>query len=310
MNGADVCLALLVVAVATWTIATRDLYPAVIGFIAYGLVLALIWVRLASIDIALTETAVGSGVSGTLLLRAAARHKSAAPAPLPLSLGFKIFAAILSAGVSLAVALALLLPQGPAPSLAAAAVADLSQFGLGNPVTAVLVAYRAFDTWLEAVVLLLALVSIWSLARGPSWIGTPIIWGKNVESPPLRLLAQLLAPAGTMVGIYMFWIGADAPGGAFQGGAILAAMWLLPMMARLINPPPIENLWLKRSLIVGPAIFLAIGLAGFAVADAFLAYPQFIAKPLIILIETALTLSIAATLTMMVAGPPQESEAS
>jgi len=309
MSAADLSLALLVIAVATWTIAARGLYPAVIGFIAYGLLLALIWVRLASIDIALTETAVGSGVSGTLLLRAAARHRGKVAIAAPASLTVKIVAALLSAAVSLAVALALLLPPGPAPSLAAAAIADMPRVGLGNPVTAVLVAYRAFDTWLEAVVLLLALVAIWSLARGPSWTGTPVIWGKAAATPPLTLLAQLLAPAGTMIGIYMFWVGADAPGGAFQGGAILAAMWLLPMMARLIRPPPIEDLWLRRSLIAGPAVFLAIGLAGFATADAFLAYPKFYAKPLIILIEAALTLSIAATLTMMVAGPQQESEA-
>jgi multisubunit Na+/H+ antiporter MnhB subunit len=309
MTLADACLALLVLVVATWTIVVRGIYPAVIGFIAYGVVLALIWVRLASIDVALTETAVGSGVSGTLLLRAAARHTGPTRVAAPAGLAFKIGAALLSAAVSAALGLAILAPPDPAPSLASAAIVSLPHLGLGNPVTAVLVAYRAFDTWLEAVVLLLALVAIWSLTRGPSWTGTPTIWGKATSSPPLTLLAQLLAPAGTMVGIYMLWVGADAPGGAFQGGAILAAMWLLPMMARLVKPPPIENRWLLRALIAGPAIFLAIGLAGFATADAFLAYPAFYGKPLIILIEAALTLSIAATLTMMVAGPPQTAEA-
>ncbi len=309
MTLADACLVLLVLAVATWIIAVRGIYPAVIGFIAYGLILALIWVRLASIDVALTETAVGSGVSGTLLLRAAARHTSAPPESAPIGLAFKIGAALLCAAVSAALASAILVPPDPAPSLASAAIAHLPDFDLGNPVTAVLVAYRAFDTLLEAVVLLLALIAIWSLAGGPAWAGTPVIWRKPEASAPLALLAQLLTPAGTMVGIYMFWVGADAPGGAFQGGAILAAMWLLPMMARLLKPPPIEAAWLHKLLVGGPAIFLAIGLAGFAWADAFLSYPKFFAKPLIILIETALTVSIAATLTMMVAGPPQEPEA-
>ena len=51
-----------------------------------------------------------------------------------------------------------------APTLAPQAAANIAATGLGNPVTAVLMAYRAIDTLLETVVLLLALVGIWSLA--------------------------------------------------------------------------------------------------------------------------------------------------
>ena len=50
----------------------------------------------------------------------------------------------------------LLLPD-PAPTLAGPAVENIAATGLGNPVTAVLMAYRAIDTLLEVVVLLLAL---------------------------------------------------------------------------------------------------------------------------------------------------------
>jgi hypothetical protein len=46
-------------------------------------------------------------------------------------------------------------------------------------------------------------------------------------------------------------------------------------------------------------------LTGFVIADAFLAYPEAWAKPLIIVIEIALVLSIAATLGLLVAGPPE-----
>ncbi|MFL5282167.1 MAG: hypothetical protein ACJ8AW_14570 [Rhodopila sp.] len=46
---------------------------------------------------------------------------------------------------------------GPAPSLAEAAVRDLPGLGMGNAVTGVLIAYRALDTLLEKVVLVLAL---------------------------------------------------------------------------------------------------------------------------------------------------------
>ena len=56
--------------------------------------------------------------------------------------------------------------------------------------------------------------------------------------------------------------------------------------------------------IAGPAVFLAVGLMGFAVAGAFLAYPAGIAKPLIVFIEVFMTLSIAVSLPMLVLGPP------
>jgi hypothetical protein len=54
----------------------------------------------------------------------------------------------------------------------------------------------------------------------------------------------------------------------------------------------------------GPALFIAIGFLGFAMADSFLAFPPTLSKPLILAIEAALALSIAGTLALLVAGPP------
>ena len=76
-------------------------------------------------------------------------------------------------------------------------------------------------------------------------------------------------------------------------------------MAGLVDAPAIGSRRLRLALVVGPALFLAVGLAGFVIADAFLAYPVAWAKPLIIVIEVALMLSIAATLGLLVAGPPE-----
>jgi hypothetical protein len=100
----------------------------------------------------------------------------------------------------------------------------------------------------------------------------------------------------------MFWVGADAPGGTFQAGTVLAAMWLLVMLAGLQPVPRTGSRALWLVLIAGPALFLAVGFLGFAIADGFLAYPESIAKPLIVIIEAVLTLSIAATLGLLVAG--------
>lgn len=57
-------------------------------------------------------------------------------------------------------------------------------------------------------------------------------------------------------------------------------------------------------LAAGPALFILVGFAGVAIASGFLSYPEAIAKPLIVAIEVALTLSVAGTLALLVAGPP------
>jgi multisubunit Na+/H+ antiporter MnhB subunit len=303
----DTGLALLVLGVAVRTIAARDTFAAVIGFVAYGLLLALVWVRLAAPDVALTEAAIGSGVTGALLLGASTRLRRTEtplagekPGPI-LRFAAVVLCALVSAGIA---AIVLLLPE-PAPTLAPQAAANIAATGLGNPVTAVLMAYRAIDTLLETVVLLLALVGIWSLAPDGVWGGFP---GPRHQADPegvLTFAAQLLVPVGILVGIYIFWVGSVAPGGEFQGATIIAAMWILAMMAGLVDAPQVSRRWLRLLLVAGPAVFFAIGFAGFAMAGAFLAYPAPYAKLLILTIEIPVTLSIAATLALLVAGPPE-----
>jgi multisubunit Na+/H+ antiporter MnhB subunit len=183
---------------------------------------------------------------------------------------------------------------------------SLEQTGLGNPVAGVLFAYRALDTLLEKVVLLLALVGVWSLAPDNAWGGVSGSRLLGPQNTTLNLLAGVLPPFGIMIGIYMAWIGANQPGGAFQGGALLAAMWLLIMIAGVRRVPSISCQRIRSLLVVGPAVFLAIGFAGFVLADGFLSYPTAYAKPLIVLAEAALTFSIAVTLALLTAGTPEE----
>jgi hypothetical protein len=58
-------------------------------------------------------------------------------------------------------------------------------------------------------------------------------------------------------------------------------------------------------LIAGPTFFLVVGLGGLFLGDAFLAYPAAYTKPLILTIEFAMTLTVAVTLGLLVAGPPE-----
>jgi len=309
VEGVDAGLAVLVLAVAVWTIAAHDTFAAVVGFVTYGLLLALIWVRLEAVDVALTETAIGSGLTGVLLLGAAARLRvteTRAATERPAALA-RLAAATLSAVVAAALAAAVLSLPDPAPTLAPAVADNAAATGVGNPVTSVLMAFRAMDTLLEKVVLLLAVVGVWSLAPDRLWGGRP---GPRHQADPqgmLAFLARLLPPVGIVVGIYIVWVSADHPGGAFQGGTILAAMWLLAMMAGLTDTPPVSRRWLRLVLIAGPAVFLIVGLGGLWLGQAFLAYPEAYAKPLILAIEVPMTLTIAVTLGLLLAGAPERS---
>lgn len=311
MTGAlsfQLAIAVLLLAVALWIVVTRTAFAAAVGFIVYGLLLALVWVMLAAVDVALTEAAIGSGVTGMLLLGAAARLRAIEADSPSTSLPLKVVAGVLCAIVSAGLAALVLDPPAVAPTLAPAAMERLAESGLGNPVAGVLFVYRAFDTLLEKVVVVLALVGVWSLTPDRAWGGVPGLRLYEQPAGILTFLAQVLPPVGVMLGIYMFWTGADHPGGAFQGGAILAAMWLLVMIARLQPVPPTSSAGLRWLITIGPFIFLAIGFAGFGLAGAFLAYPAGYAKPLIVLAEAGLTLSIGVTLGLLVAGPAARSQ--
>jgi multisubunit Na+/H+ antiporter MnhB subunit len=296
-------IALLTIGIAAWTIRAADDFAAVVGFVAYGLILTLAWTRLGASDVALTEAASGGGATGVILMRAGARVKPA-PAIRP-SKRARIIVGALCAAVAAGLSAIVLLPPQPAPSLALEVREHLASTGLGNPIGGVLMAYRAADTFLETVVVLLALFGVWSLGRDVQWGGRPGPAPRSGDGGALPLFARVLVPAGIVIGIYIVWVGADAPGGKFQGATILAAMAILAGMAGLAEAPATASRRLRWLLAAGPIVFVGIGLAGIPLAGAFLAYPPGFEKPLILVIEVALTVSLAAMLALIVAGPPE-----
>ena len=89
--------------------------------------------------------------------------------------------------------------------------------GLGNAVTNVLMAFRGMDTMLEKVVLLLAIVGVWSLAPDRAWGGRP---GPRHQADPngvLAFLARLLPPAGIVVADLHAVDGRRSPGRSISG---------------------------------------------------------------------------------------------
>ncbi len=69
----DTTAILLLLWLAWQGLNTPGAFRAVVLFIAFGLVLSVIWIRLSAPDIALAEAIIGAGITGALLLAALAR---------------------------------------------------------------------------------------------------------------------------------------------------------------------------------------------------------------------------------------------
>ena len=304
----DLTLCLLILAAAGAAVFGRAAFMAVVFFIVYGILIAIAWLRLGAIDVALAEAAIGAGLTGVLLLAALARitHEIDAPEPSTGPDRTTLATALASLVIASAIGFAFLTlpePQGLQERVAE----NLADAGAENPVTAVLLNFRGWDTLLESIVLLAALLGIWTLARDEAWGGRA---GPRHVTRPGGVLAQfgrVLPPIGLLVGIYLVWAGSKQPGGAFQGGTVLAAVWIVTIMAGLMQAPRVADRALRAALVIGPVIFLALAVAG-VVAGAFLVFPPAHAGWLILAVEAVLTLSIAVTLAMLVFGPPEEEE--
>jgi multisubunit Na+/H+ antiporter MnhB subunit len=188
------------------------------------------------------------------------------------------------------------------PRLAQIALQRVPESGVNNPVTAVLLNFRGYDTLLEVAVLLLAIVGIWSMAR------TARVQTKRPDTPILGAFVRFVVPLMAIVAGYLLWLGADEPGGAFQGGAVLGGMGILWIAAAVWLPRRGGRALLRPLLTIGLAAFLLAATWMLFVRGNFFEYPPGQAKELILLIEGAAMLSIGATLALLFVGGAPEAE--
>ena len=173
--------------------------------------------------------------------------------------------------------------------------AELALTGIRNSVTATLLDFRSYDTLLEIAVLLLAVTAIRALRRGDLPTMRP---GDEI----LVFLGRILVPVMILIAGYLLMAGLDASGGAFQAGAILAAAGVLLILAGRSVPLRDEGLPIRFGLAIGLAAFVAVGIAGVLVADAFLDYPQRSASDIVLLLEVGVSVSAALALLEMFIG--------
>ena len=166
--------------------------------------------------------------------------------------------------------------------------------GVENPVTAVLLNFRAFDTMLELVVLLVVVAAVTALS--PLVPPVEVQFRIDHRGTILDSLVHDLIPIMIVVGAYLLWIGAYAPGGAFQAGAVLAAAAVMAHFSPRFRYRPRSAGRMHLWLVLGPAAFLGAAFAALAVTGVYFGYPREAAGTWILAIETLATISIAALL--------------
>ncbi len=314
----DGLLAILAIYLALQSLLAPRLIKSVFLFFAFGLALALAWVRLGAVDVAITEAAIASGFLGVLFLDALRDFSPAFPAKqknpeaahnvlvknntkslllsrIPLGLGLGLF---------LLIALEAVWKTPEGGGLTAAAEAFLPESGVEHPVTAVLLNFRAYDTWLEIGVILMGLLAIFAVG------GIKVYRKPNMaaQDPMLRQVIMFFTPVLFLFGAFLLYFGKTGPGGAFQAAVLWGAIGIL---LHLGGKSIIEEIprWLRQLILtVGILFFLVLGFLFVAGGNALFEYPRAYAGLLILIIETLAAISIAAALTAIFANLNQMKE--
>lgn len=299
----DGLLALVLLGLAWRVVASPNVFQAIMVFVVFGLIMALVWTRLHAPDLALAEAAIGAGITGALLFGAWQATRTGESRKIdsrrtPGSVLPIILPLIIGAMLAIAWSAANLPP--PALPTGSEALARLEHTGVGNPVTAVLLNYRGYDTLLEMAVLLLALLGVWTVAdRERQWYAHA--GDEPGAIPMLGALLSVLVPLIVLVAGYLLWAGSQRPGGAFQAGALLAAGGVLLCLSGRLMPLTATPLAQRALLLLGLVVFCLTGLGVMAAGWPALTLPPALATGLIYLIESALMVSIALTLVLLFA---------
>ncbi len=158
-------MAILVVAIA----ARRNLFSVVVLAGVYSFLMATVLLALDAVDVAMTEAAVGAGVSTVLLLGALYLAKSEEAKPLhrpalPLLISLAVGAVLVYGTLGLP---AFSDPQAPIHTHVVPRYLQEAQreTGVPNVVTAVLASYRGYDTLGETMVVFTAGAGVIVLLR-------------------------------------------------------------------------------------------------------------------------------------------------
>jgi multisubunit Na+/H+ antiporter MnhB subunit len=220
------------------------------------------------------------------------------------SLLFPRLALMLGLGIFLLIAMEAVwkIPEGG--GLTAAAGARIPESGVEHPVTAVLLNFRAYDTWLEIGVILLGLLAIFATG-GINLYQKPHV---TAQDPLLRQVILFFTPVLFLFGAFLLYYGKTGPGGAFQAAVLWGAIGILLHLGGKPVFSAIPRWMFHLLLTIGIGFFLMLGFLLIAGGSALFEYPPAYAGILILIMETLAAISIAVALTAMFANLNQMKE--
>ncbi len=300
---------LLITAVAI--VRTKNLFVAVMLMGIASLLIAANFFLMDAADVALTEAAIGAGISTVLFLSALAltteRERGATHRK---ALSFAVVTA-----ATLVVIYATFDkprfgdPEAPVQTHVAPWYLEKTReyVDIPNAVTAVLGTFRGYDTLGEVFVVLTAGIGVLFLlgsGRGGSGISTLEPNARLRHDLIPRTVGRLLIPFILLFGLYVQFHGEYGPGGGFQAGAFIAAAVIL--FALLEGEERTLKVIPQRVLIGltagGALLYTAVGIAGMLLGGNFLDYSVLAENPVkgqqygIILIEAGVGLTVTGVL--------------
>ena len=304
----------LLVITAIAIVQASNLFVAVMLSGMFSLLLAANFFLLDAADVALTEAAIGAGISTVLFLGALAITAEREKAPS----AYRTIALT----VVTVLALVIIYATFDQPSVGNPSAPVHQHLGpwylettresidIPNVVTAVLGSFRGYDTLGEVFVVYTAGIGVlFLLGAGP---------GKRARENPIdvaqekglrhylipRVVGRLLIPFILLFGLYVQFHGEYGPGGGFQAGAIIAtAIILYALLEGEKRALKVLPRGLLMGLIAGGALLYgAVGLAGIFMGGNFLDYSVLSNNPVtgqqlgILLIEAGVGITVTGVL--------------
>lgn len=308
MFGVFILTLMVITAIAI--VRTPNLLAAVMLAGIFSLLLALNFFLLDAADVALTEAAVGAGISTVLFLGALSltgRHEARNTAN-------RISALLVVIAATLVVIYATFDkprfgdPDAPSQTHVAPWYLDNTPVHMDFPnvVTAVLGSYRGYDTLGEVFVVFTAGIGVLFLLgglvnRSASLVGSD--QGLRHHLVP-RVVGRLLVPFILLFGFYVQFHGEYGPGGGFQAGAIVAAAVIL---YSLLEGEDAALRVLPGKVLIGMAacgalLYTTVGVVSMLAGGNFLDYSVLAEDPVkgqqlgILLIEAGVGLTVTGIL--------------
>ena len=276
----------------------------------YSLLSASLFVVLNAVDVALTEAAIGAGISTILMLAAVALTSDEEKAPrhtplLPLVVVIATGAALIYGTLDM--------PHYGDPAapvhrhVAQTYLHDTPEdIGVPNVVTSVLASYRGYDTLGEVTVIFTAGIGVLALLGYHTR-------RRNIQGPGirrlvvLRVIAKLFFPLILLFALYVLFHGDYGPGGGFQAGVIFATGFILYALAFGLGNAQrvIPHQLLRIMAAVGVLIYAAVGIEGMLLGGKFLEYRVLADDPVtgqhlgIMLIELGVGITVAAVMLII-----------